>query len=117
MSSTKRYSPEIRKIAYEAIKSGKSLTEISRNLGIGRATLFQWKRVGELPADYGRVAPSFRSAKKTSQPEEIYQQLFCKLPTLNQEFAEHLIEQYEGGIFFAIEYAKLTLRRIQKGNE
>jgi hypothetical protein len=34
------------------------------------------------------------------------------LPTLNQEFAEHLIEQYEGGIFFAIEYAKLTLRRI-----
>ena len=107
-----RYSPEIRKIAYEAIKSGKSLTEISRNLGIKRATLSQWKRVGERPADYGRVAPSFRSTRKTSQPEELYQQLFCKLPARNQEFAEHLIQQYEGGIFFAIEYAKLTLRRI-----
>lgn len=112
MSNTKRFSPEIRKIAYEAIKSGTSLTEISRNLGIGKSTLSRWKRVGERPADFGRVAPSFRSTRKTSQPEEIYQELFCKLPTLNQEFAEHLIQQYEGGIFFAIEYAKLTLRRI-----
>ena len=114
--SAKRYSPEIRKIAYEAIKSGEQLKDISLRLGIGRATLSQWKRVGERPADYGRVAPSFRSNPKAlrQKSEEKYKELFNKLPLLNQQFAEHLRQQYRDGLSFAINYAELVLARIPK---
>ena len=115
--SSKRYSPEVRKIAYEAIRQGERIKDVSQRMGIGVGTLSQWNKVGSLPRDHGRVAPTFRKNTPTTKKvqETIYQDLFDKLPPNNQIFAEHLIQQYEGGIFFAIEYAKLTLR--QKGNE
>jgi transposase len=112
-----RYSPEVRKIAYEAIRQGERIKDVSQRMGIKVGTLSQWNKVGSLPRDHGCVAPTFRKNTPTSKKveEETYRNLFDRLPLNNQRFAEHLIQQYEGGIFFAINYAKLTLR--QKGNE
>ncbi|HEY9865748.1 MAG TPA: transposase [Candidatus Obscuribacterales bacterium] len=111
--SAKRYSPEIRKIAYEAIKNGERLSEISKRLGVKVATLSDWKRIGEKPSDFGKVMPTFRSnPQKTPQKkseEKIYKELFEKLPLVNQQFAEHLRRQYQGGLQIAINYTQVIL--------
>lgn len=113
--SSKRYSPEIRKIAYEAIQKGERLTDISERIGVGIATLSDWKRTGELPSDFGRAMPTFRSKQKVvpeKSNKKIYQELFDRLPSNNQVFAEHLRRQYRDGLSFAINYAKIILSRI-----
>lgn len=112
--SSKRYSPEVRKIAYEAIRGGERIKDVSKRMGIGVGTLSQWYKVGPLPRDYGSVAPTFRKNTPTSKKvqERIYQDLFDKLPPNNQIFAEQLRRQYRDGLSFAINYAKIILSRI-----
>lgn len=114
--SSKRYSPEVRKIAYEAIRGGERIKDVSKRMGIGVGTLSQWYKVGPLPRDYGSVAPTFRKNTPTSKKvqERIYQDLFDKLPPNNQIFAEQLRRQYRDGLSFATNYAELVLARIPK---
>lgn len=111
--SAKRYSPEIRKMAYEAIQSGEKMSEISKRMGIGKATLSDWKRVGERPSSFGKVIQSLppkpKSNPQRKSDEKIYQDLFNRLPLNNQQFAEHLRRQYQGGLQIAINYAKVIL--------
>lgn len=110
-----RYSPEVRKIAYEAIRQGERIKDVSQRMGIKVGTLSQWNKVGSLPRDHGRVAPTFRkNTPTTKKVQERYQDLFDKLPPNNQIFAEQLRRQYRDGLSFATNYAELILARIPK---